>query len=189
MTATTRSLTFLLIIGIIWFINYHFNQSPTEEILVTKILGTKDIPDYYSERLQLRQFNERGDLQSIIKSARLLHFPDQQQALLESPELVMYGIDGGTWNVTSSTGKIVDSSRNLTLKDDVTLRLFDKDNLQKIMIKTTNIHYNVMQQILWTKSEIFAESASGNFVSTGLEIQLKTEHVFLKDQVKIHYDF
>jgi len=183
-----RSLIFVLIMIFVWLLNNSVQEAPNENIQVTKILGTEEVPDYYSETLQLQQFNEHGDLQSIIKTARLMHYPDQQQALLESPELVMYGRDGDVWKVTSATGKIADNSRDLTLNNDVLLRMFNKENQQKIIIKTADMHYNAIEQVLWTDNEIIAETDNGNFVSTGLQILLKTEQILLMDKVKIHYE-
>ncbi len=156
--------------------------------MVTSILGIDDVPDYYSEGLQLRQFNENGKLQSLIKTTRLLHYPDQQEALLQSPELLMFGVAGDIWKVTSSEGKVSDSSRNFTLYKDVILSLLNKDMQQKVIIKTTELHYNVSDQTLWTDAEVEARSANGNFVSRGLQINIKSEQIILKDKVRMHYD-
>jgi len=97
-------------------------------------------------------------------------------------------LTGDIWKVTSSEGKVSDSSRNFTLYKDVILSLLNKDMQQKVIIKTTELHYNVSDQTLWTDAEVEARSANGNFVSRGLQINIKSEQIILKDKVRMHYD-
>ena len=178
----------LLVIFLIWFLNHSFQERQVKSIEVTEILGNEKKPDYYSENLQLRVYNDDGELHSLVKTERLTHFDDERESLVKSPQLVLYGIEGDIWEVASSSGTINDISRNLTLKNNVILRVSDKDNQQKLSIKMTDLHYNIDKQILWTDNQIFADSTQGNFVSKGLQIDLTNEQLQLKEKVKLYYD-
>ena len=182
-----RSLLIVLVLFLVWFVNNFFNEVPNENNQVTEILGLDGVPDYYSETFKLQQFNEQGVMQSVINTDRLLHYPDQQQAFLESPEIIMYGTEGDVWEITSVTGSITDNNGNVTLTDDVVLLLHSKANQQKIVIKTDSLNYDVSEQILWTDSDVFAETKQGTFNTKGLKILIQTEHIFLKEKVRIHY--
>jgi len=121
-----RSLLIVLVLFLVWFVNNSFNDVPNENNQVTEILGLDGVPDYYSENFKLQQFNEQGVMQSVINTDRLLHYPDQQQAFLESPEITLYGTEGDIWKITSVTGSITDNNSNVTLTDDVVLLLHSK---------------------------------------------------------------
>ena len=187
MATLIRSLLIVLVLFLIWFVNNSFNEVPNEDNLVTDILGLDGVPDYYSETLKFQQFNEKGVLQSVINTDRLLHYPDQQQAFLESPEIILYGTEGDTWEVTSGKGSIADNNSKMTLTEDVLLRLLNKAKQQKVVIKTDSLNYNVSEQTLWTDSDVFAETKQGSFNAKGLKILIKSEHIFLKEKVRIHY--
>jgi len=183
-----RTVSLLFLIALIWLLNNSFKEIEVEKLQVAELLGVEEAPDYYSENLQLREYNEQGELQSLIETTRLSHYSDQQQVHLESPKLVMYGIEGDTWQVTSASGEIHDNSRNLTLFDNVKIKVTDNNKQQKVLIKTSQLHYDVSRQSLWTKSKVSAESPLGNFHSTGLHMNLKTEELELKEKVEIFYD-
>ncbi|MCP4412850.1 MAG: LPS export ABC transporter periplasmic protein LptC [Gammaproteobacteria bacterium] len=178
---------FLLVIFLAWFVISNYQEVINNDNQLIEILGTTDVPDYYSETLKLQQFNEQGALGSVINTARLIHYPGQQRALLESPEIVMYGIEGDTWEISSVTGSIADDNSYVILTDDVLLRLLNNAKQQTAMIKTDKLNYNVSEQILWTDSDIFAETEQGTFNAKGLKILISTEHIFLKEKVRIHY--
>ncbi len=181
------SLLFILILFLVWIIHSNYQEVITNDNKVTEILGIKDVPDYYSETLKLQQFNQQGVQESVINTARLIHYPYQQQALLESPKIVMNGTEGDTWEVSSATGSIADDNNYVTLTDDVLLRQLNKAKQQTIMIKTDTLYYNVSEQILWTNSDVFAETKQGTFNAKGLKILIPTEQLFLKEKVRIHY--
>jgi len=187
-----RLLNLLVIIFLIWFLNGSFQKRQVKVIGAKEILGTEKTPDYYSENLQLRQFNEQGKLQSLIKTQRLTHFPDQHYTEVTTPELVLYGeqegIADGIRRVTSTTGEISDASRDLKLIDDVLLVVSDKNNQQKMKITTSQLLYKVAQQQLWTERQITAQSSHSNFTATGLQFDVKTDQIVLDKEVNIHYD-
>ena len=183
-----RSFTIIIVLFLAWFLNHSFQERSIKNIQVNEILGTEKTPDYYSENLQLRVYNEQGKLHSVIKTDRLSHYADQRQAVIKSPELVLNGVEGNIWRVKSLSGSINDASRNIALKNNVLLSVSGADQKQKIEIITSDLHYDVLDRSLWTDSPISAESSQGNFVADGLRLDLTTEQLLLKAKVKIHYD-
>ncbi|RLA02402.1 MAG: LPS export ABC transporter periplasmic protein LptC [Gammaproteobacteria bacterium] len=180
---------YLLIIGLlIWFLNYSLREQPVKELVVSQVLGTEQAPDYYSENLQMRQFNKQGKLQSLIKTKRFSHYADQQFASLLEPEITLYQMDGNRNHITSQLGEIEDSSRDLTLTEKVQIVVSDNQNKQQMVINTSDLHYGVAEQILWTDSPVTAELLYGSFVSLGLQMDINTQQMMLKDKVKVHYD-
>jgi len=186
--ALTRGFTIILVLFLIWFLNHSYENGQIKNIQVTEILGTETAPDYYSENMQLREYNKQGELISQVDTKRFSHYVEQRQAVLESPKLVIYGISGNIWEVTALTGSIADSNHNFMLEKNVNLSISDNVQQQKIMISTTDLHYNVANQTLWTDSEIIAESRLGSFMASGLEMDLNSEQLLLKQKVRIHYD-
>lgn len=188
MTIIIRGFTLLLVLFLIWLLNDSFEDRQVKQLQATDILGTKETPDYYSENLQIREFNDKGELKSLIESKKFSHYSGQLQALLESPKLVVYSIEGDVWKITSSAGEISDANRNLTLIDDVSLSISASDNKQIVTITTSELHYNVAEQSLWTEQKISGKTLGGTFTSNGLHMDLETEQLILKNKVRIHYD-
>ncbi len=187
--ATIRVFTFIVACLLIWLLNDSFQGKEKPSIDVTETLDIELKPDYYVENLQLREFNEQGKLQSSIKTNLLSHYVEQQQANLESPEIVMYSVDGDIWKMNSSSGTIQDDTRNLSLLNNVIFKVSDNSKQRKMLLQTETLHFDVVEQSLWTDSPIFAESGSSDFDAIGLQMNLKTEHLQLKEKVKIYYDF
>lgn len=182
-----RAFNLLVIILLIWFLIDSLQDRPSKVVTATEILGTERTPNYYSENLELRQFNKSGELQSLIKTSLLSHYSDQQHASLEAPELVLFGAEGEITKVTSVSGTIDDQSRNLQLTENVELRVLDNNNQQKINIKTSQLNYQAAEQTLWTDSKITADSAQGKFNADGLKMDVKSEQLALDQRVKIVY--
>jgi len=186
---TIRGFTFIVACLLIWLLNDSFQDKEKPSLNVTEVVGTELKPDYYAENLQLREFNEQGELQSSIKTNLLSHYAEYQQANLESPEITMYSVDGDIWRMNSKSGTIQDDTRNLSLLNNVILKVSDSDEQQKMLLQTMELHFDVSEQSLWTDSSISAESGNSDFAATGLHMALKTEQLQLKEKVKIHYDF
>ncbi|MCP3672888.1 MAG: LPS export ABC transporter periplasmic protein LptC [Gammaproteobacteria bacterium] len=174
---------------LVLLLNDSFQDKKKPDVKVTETVSAELKPDYYAENLQLRVFNEQGGLQSSIKSNLLSHYVEYQQANIESPEITLYSVDGDIWIMNSTSGTIQDNTRNLSLLNDVTIKVSDSDEQQKMLLQTEELYFDVLEQSFWTDSPISAVSNSSSFAAIGLHMALKTEQLQLKEKVKIHYDF
>ena len=101
-----RAFNLGLVLFLIWFLNVSFQEKQLNNISANEILGTEDTPDFYSEDLQIRQYNDQGKLESYITTKRLSHYVDKQYAILDAPQLMLYGKDGSVKNISSTYGEL-----------------------------------------------------------------------------------
>ena len=197
-----------IVLFLIWFLNTSFQQEQLNSISATEIVGTENTPDFYTEKLEIRQFNKEGRLASFITTERLSHYLDSQSivepyveinsvdeqnmnnqyALLDAPSILIYSEDGGTKKITSTNGLLTDSSHALKLSNDVVLLVSDKNNNETLKISTSELSYNDVEQRIWTDKKITGNSGQGTFNSNELQLDIKSEQLNLKDKVKIHYE-
>ena len=159
-----RLLNITIVLLLIWFLNDSFLERREPSAPVNEILGTDKTPDYYSENLSIRQYDEQGELQSMIKTKKLSHYLEQQFIELDAPELLLYGLEGSKRAVTASTGTIDTVSHNLSLNDNVLLQISGNSQLQNMLVTTSAIQYTVSEKTLWTNTEVVAKFNDGNFV-------------------------
>ncbi|MFT5450860.1 MAG: LPS export ABC transporter protein LptC/lipopolysaccharide transport protein LptA [Enterobacterales bacterium] len=213
-----RLLNIAVVLFLIWFLNASFQQEQINSISATEIVGTENTPDFYSEKLEIRQYNEEGSLASYITTERLSHYLDShsvdgssldkesldrqniksnnvdehktnnQYALLDAPSVLIYGKDGGTKKITSTNGLLTERNHDLKLSNDVVLLVSDKNDNQTLKVTTTELSYNDVEDRIWTDKEIIGNSEQATFNSNKLQLDVKSEQLNLKDKVKIHYD-
>ncbi|MFT5519796.1 MAG: lipopolysaccharide transport protein LptA [Enterobacterales bacterium] len=200
-----RILNVTIVLILIWFLNASFQEEQLNVISATEIVGTENTPDFYTEKLEIRQYNKEGSLASFITTERLSHYLDaenieeasldikslnknNQYALLDAPSILIYGEDGGTKQITSTNGLLIDSKHALKLSNDVVLLVSDKNDKQTLKITTTELSYNDVEQSIWTDKEIIGNSEQGTFNANKLQMDVKSEQLNLEDKVNIHYD-
>ena len=183
-----RILNVAIVVLLIWLLNDSFKERREPITAVNAALETDKTPDYYSENLTIRQYDDTGKLQSKIKTQKLSHYVDQQFIALETPELLLYGVEGNKRTVTATSGSIDTVSHNLTLIDNIILEITDKTDAQKMLITTSSIQYTVAENFLWTDKDVFAEFSGGTFKSEGFQMNLETDNLLLNNNAMIHYD-
>ncbi|PCJ46132.1 MAG: LPS export ABC transporter periplasmic protein LptC [Gammaproteobacteria bacterium] len=183
-----RAFNLGLVLFLIWFLNVSFQEKQLNNISANEILGTEDTPDFYSEDLQIRQYNDQGKLESYITTKRLSHYVDKQYAILDAPQLMLYGKDGSVKNISSTYGELNDRSRDLKLSDSVVLIVSDKDNNQTLKVVTAELSYSDSEQRIWSDSKVKGDSEQGTFNSNKLQMDTKSEQLTLKDKVQIYYE-
>lgn len=183
-----RLLNIAIVLLLIWFLNDSFKERAEPIAPINELLGTDKTPDYYSENLSIRQYDDSGKLESMIKTEKLSHYVDQQFIALKTPELFLYGIEGFRRAVTAASGSIDTVSHNLILTDNILLQITDKTDTQQMLITTTALQYTVTENILWTDKAVSAEFIGGTFKSEGFQMNLETDHLLLNHNARIHYE-
>jgi len=193
----SRIIKIAMAVLLIALLNYSFQQRGEREIKVTEILGTETVPDYYAQGIEIRQFDKFGKLKSLIKTQKLSHFPNQQQASLERPMLMLNSSLGGMVSVAAQVGSIFDLNQNIELKDGVTLSATDEQDLEKFTLITESMNYTPEQNKLWTENKISARSILANtsveestfatYRATGFQMDLKLQQLKFNNDVEVHY--
>lgn len=183
----SRLINLLAVLFLIWLLNISFQERPEPIIPPTEILGTERTPDFYAENLMMRRYTGQGELQSLLKTKRLTHYPDQDYASLLSPELTLFSAKETIESISANAGSIQDTSRDLLLTEEVRLIIQDKGQ-QIFTLETSIMHYDVAGQLLWTQAPVVANSQQGHFSADGLQMQLQDNQLLLEDNVRLHYD-
>ena len=111
----------LLILGIVftgltWWLQYGL-LSESEPVVET---GHTDEPDYYVENFSARGMNDKGQLKYILEGDRLVHYPDDDTALVDNPHIVQY-LPGSTkpTHIYSETGWLTPGGEEIHLTGKV----------------------------------------------------------------------
>ncbi|RIX40685.1 MAG: LPS export ABC transporter periplasmic protein LptC [Rhodocyclales bacterium GT-UBC] len=78
-------------------------------------------PDAVAENFVAKRFNEFGQVKYRLTAPSLVHYPDDDTSILESPVLISYRQDAPPITVTSKHAKVTAKGETIYLWDDVYL--------------------------------------------------------------------
>jgi lipopolysaccharide export system protein LptC len=78
-------------------------------------------PDYLIEDFRAVQVSSAGNAEYILSAARLLHYPDTDESVVESPRLIHRRPDGSVVDVQARRGLLDHDAEILSLRDGVQL--------------------------------------------------------------------
>ena len=95
--------TIVIILGGItaWMQTSLFDESIDEEIV-----AESHDPDYYIENFMAVGMDTNGDRQYVLEAERMVHFPDDDTALLDKPHVIQYEPERAPTHIYSETGWI-----------------------------------------------------------------------------------
>ena len=76
-------------------------------------------PDYYIENFTAVGMDTEGNRQYVLEAERMVHFPDDDTALLDKPHVIQYEVDRAPTHIYSETGWISANGDELILTGNV----------------------------------------------------------------------
>lgn len=152
-------------------------------------------PDYYTVNSAFKEFNPEGNLSRTLQSARLVHYPESENTLMEKPLISTFSPEGvALWHAKGDKGSIEGDGDSFQLKQNVVIwktsttppnnKTGDK---MPFRLLTESIDVNFKTDIAQTKDAVELESDFGNTQAIGLEANLKSNQIKLLDQVRGTY--
>ena len=162
-------------------------EDPDDTPLEETIDMTSTRADYYLEEFETRKLNVDGRPQYTLQGATLIHYPADNVSEIKWPNLTMYQEDS-TWNMVSKQGRLTTNPDIFTLDGDVTMQRAPTEELAAIVIKTSNLRVDTVDNIVATDDQIEVLSVSWTLRARGLESRIDDGILLLLAEVEGHYE-
>lgn len=90
-------------------------ESDNEE----QVISENHDPDYYIENFTAVGMDTEGNRQYVLEAERMVHFPDDDTALLDKPHVIQYATDRAPTHIYSETGWISANGDEVILTGNV----------------------------------------------------------------------
>ncbi len=91
--------------------------------LVKPVIGLSSAPrhepDYHAENFTSTMMSAQGEPKYVLRGRKITHFPDDDTALLEQPQLTQYAPGAAPIHTTADRGKIYNHGKELLMLGNV----------------------------------------------------------------------
>lgn len=173
----------LLAVMSLWLRGQARDPAPT----VLEVVAVPHIPDFTIEEFEAVAMDMNGVPRQRIVAPNLLHYADDQTAIIEQPHLIVYNAQTPPWQIDSEKGWLSADGNTLLLKGEVVaLRERDKLN-ERIQIDTRDVDVDLLTDIAVTEEEALIVADRGVTESVGMRARFAENRLFLKNRVRGRY--
>lgn len=131
--------------------------------------STRHDPDLIVENFNARKLGEDGRVLYTLAARKMVHYPDDDSALLETVKVEAYEPKQPRMMITADNGRLEQGGERVLIEGNVVIvRDADAKN-EPARVTTDNLLVLPDAGIARTQSEVTMESASGRVVAQGLE--------------------
>ncbi len=114
-----ESLLYIAILGLVGLSGIALQNSLIEDEPVPNNFNDRHDPDYYIINFTATGFSEDGQKRYVIEAARMLHFPDDDTALLDDVHITEYEEGFAPRHTYADSGWMSSTGDEILLKDNV----------------------------------------------------------------------
>ncbi|WP_417358122.1 LPS export ABC transporter periplasmic protein LptC [Gallaecimonas pentaromativorans] len=146
-----------------------------------------DQPDGIAEDLQVRQFNEKGQLSMQVNAQSMAHYGLRQETWLTEPKFELYDQDKRSpWRITADKAKVT-AQRLVDLQNNVIIQSLIKD-APITRVDTDNLELDLDSKTMNTDAPVVIVGPGYTTKGVGLDAMLDGQQVRLKSQVSTEYE-
>jgi lipopolysaccharide export system protein LptC len=134
-------------------------------------------PDYTVDRLIATRLDEEGHIRDTLRSAQLVHYPDDDSTTLSQPRFVNFA-HGAPLSVTAQEGKVSSNGENLYFSGDVRATRAASATASELVVTTDFLHVMPDDDIVRSNRPVTIRDATLTVHAGGME--LHTEKRILK---------
>jgi lipopolysaccharide export system protein LptC len=173
--------TGLLLIGSSWYLS---QMKPLIKLDTYTLSTTVDAT---ITQLTVRQFNEEGQLSTLLTSPLMEHIPKKNVHLLSAPFIKIMQPNQPSWEISSRKARAVDGGQQITfIKDVVVHQKPGKDSVESTL-KTEEVTYFPKEKKATTDRFVTFEQPGNTVESTGMNAYLDEKRVELLHGAKGSY--
>ncbi|WKE66051.1 LPS export ABC transporter periplasmic protein LptC [Gallaecimonas kandeliae] len=144
-------------------------------------------PDGIAEDLQVRQFDDNGQLSMQVNADSMTHFSSKQETLLTSPRFELYDKEQHKpWQIRAERA-IVSQQRLVDLRNDVIIQSLTEDAPVR-RVDTDNLRLDLASKTMDTEAPVTIIGPGYITRGIGLEAKLEGQQVRIKSQVSTEYE-
>lgn len=137
-------------------------------------------PDLMVESFNARKLAQDGSVQYTLVAKKMVHYPDDDSALLESLTLEAFEPRQPKMTVTADHGRLEQGGDRVWIEGNVVIVREADAKTEKTRVTTDNLLVLPDEGKASTKSEVRLESASARAVAQGLELDNRTRTLELE---------
>ena len=153
--------------------------------------------DSWSTEISTILFNTEGEIEYKMQASRQVHFLNNI-TLLDDPNLSLYQVAGGQWNVTAKSGRIqpisgsaetssISAIERIELVDNV--ELFQTDDFgNRMVLSTSFLTLDPLLRTLNTDQPVQFRSSTVEQSAVGMHADLNRNTVTFLSQIRGRYD-
>lgn len=148
--------------------------------------STRHDPDLIVENFNARKLGEDGRVLYTLEARKMVHYPDDDSALLESVKVEAYEPKQPRMMITADNGRLEQGGERILIEGNVVIVRDADDKNESARLKTEKLLVLPDAGLARTNSEVHLESSSGRAVAEGLEVDNKSR-VMRLDRVRATY--
>lgn len=143
-------------------------------------------PDLIVENFSARKLAEDGSVEYTLAARKMVHYPDDDSALLESVHVEAFEPKQPRMTITADNGRLLEGGERVDIEGNVVItRDADRSN-EALRVTTDKLLVLPDTGIARTRSPVRMEGASSHAVAEGLEIDNRARTLRL-DRVRANY--
>lgn len=158
------------------------------ETATAKAINKKHSPDYFMEDFTVTSMSEKGLPRSILVSAKMLHYPDDNSTELDAPFMTMIGEIGKPWKIKADRGWVSDNNELILLSGNVRIDRLSGPNNRPVKLFTDKLRIHPESDFAETDQPVTMLSNKRRTTAVGMRAYIRDGKLQLLDNVRVSYD-
>ncbi|MCK4743048.1 MAG: LPS export ABC transporter periplasmic protein LptC [Sulfuriflexus sp.] len=158
------------------------------ETTAAKAANKKHSPDYFMEDFTITSMNEKGLPRSILVSAKMLHYPDDDSTELDKPFMTMIGEIGKPWKIKADRGWVSSNNELVLLSGNVRIDRLSGPNNRPVKLFTDKLRIHPESDFAETDRPVTMLSNKRRTTAIGMRAYIREGKLQLLDNVRVSYD-
>lgn len=148
---------------------------------------SRDDPDFVVENFTATRMHLDGTPRYAVTARKMMHYPDDNSAVLDFPELTHYNPEKGAVTIRANQGVLSANGEDAYFSGDVRVRRAAHGDQQELSLYTSFLHVIPEQDLAMTDREVTLTSGNSTARSIGLEFNNETRTLKLLSEVEVTY--
>lgn len=144
-------------------------------------------PDMVASNVAVFRTGVDGTVKHTLRAARMTHFPDDDNTLLESPAFTSTAPGRPAFSITANKGRVTSRGSDIYLEDNVVAVRPADGKRGEMKLITEFLHVLPDDHIARTDRKVYLEDAHTRAEAIGLELNSETRTAEFKSQFKGSY--
>jgi len=144
--------------------------------------------DYYLEDFRITEYGADGRPAQVLAGRTLTHYPADDTADLEAPELSLSRPGAPRWTARAEQGWLSPGGERIRLQGKVVMMRHAAPDSPPLRIETERLELHTGDETLHSDAAVAIIGANWRVDAVGLESDLKTRRLTLMHEVRGHYE-
>jgi len=149
--------------------------------------NTRHDPDAIVENFSALKLNKQGTPHFVMSATKMLHYPDDDSTILETPSLTLLTEDSPPLLATATTGSISGKGDEMFLKENVEVLRKAGNQHDQFKMQTEYLHIIPNQDLVSSNKAVTFTDPRTTVQALGMEMNNNTRQIKLLSHVKSKY--